>query len=175
MFEAKYVATASEFIGSPRIFTFALYLHTFQLYHSPVSVSCQLNWACNFIVGLVFPYLQESLGAFSFVPFAVVLLMTIIFVVIFLPETKGTTPEDLRDEIVRSLSVLLALSNDTSNGDYSSSAGNPIDVEWRRAMDDLRRQEELDMLRGTYSESTIHHFLPTFLTFLTLPIVHQLH
>jgi len=127
MFEAKYVATA-------------------------MSISSQLNWACNFIVGLVFPYLQESLGALSFVPFAVVLFMTIIFVIVWLPETKGTTPSELRDDIVRSLSTMLALSGDsTNNEDHSSSVGNPIDVEWRRAMDDLRRQEEEDMQRGTFN------------------------
>ena len=126
MFEAKYVATA-------------------------MSVSCQVNWICNFIVSLAFPYLQESLGAYSFIPFAIILLMTIIFVVIFLPETKGTTPEELRDDIVKSISMMLALSNDTATEHYSSSAGNPIDVEWRRAMDDLKRQEEIDMMRGTYN------------------------
>ena len=92
-----------------------------------------MNWVCNFIVGLIFPYLQEYLGAFSFVPFAIVLLMTIIFVLLFLPETKGTTPEELRDEIVRSLSTMLALSDDSMDAEGSSSAGNPIDVEWRRA------------------------------------------
>ena len=103
------------------------------LFLTAVSISCQVNWVCNFIVGLIFPYLQEYLGAFSFVPFAIVLLMTIIFVLLFLPETKGTTPEELRDEIVRSLSTMLALSDDSTNAEGSSSAGNPIDVEWRRA------------------------------------------
>ncbi len=138
-----------------------------------MSVSCQLNWACNFIVGLVFPYLQESLGAFSFVPFAVVLFMTILFVIIFLPETKGITPEILRDQIVRSLSALLAMSYDTTNEDHSSSAGNPIDVEWRRAMDDLRRQEELDMSRGAYSKYYTHYvIISSFVISLTSPIAH---
>lgn len=133
MFEAKYVATA-------------------------MSVSCQVNWACNFIVGLVFPYLQKGLGPFSFVPFAVVLIITIIFVIWQLPETKGTTPDELRelrDDIERSLSTMLSMSAQVeynTDGTYSSSTGNPIDVEWRRAMDDLRRQEELDMQRGTYSK-----------------------
>jgi len=135
MFEAKYVATA-------------------------MSVSCQLNWACNFIVGLVFPYLQEHLGAYSFVPFATVLLMTIIFVIVWLPETKGTTPEELRDEIVRSLSTMLAMSDDSTNANHSSSVGNPIDVEWRRAMDDLRKQEEEDMKRGTFNYG-FQHISPT--------------
>ncbi|KAL7538806.1 hypothetical protein ACHAXR_008809 [Thalassiosira sp. AJA248-18] len=129
-------------------------------FSNPVSISCQVNWACNFIVGLIFPYLHEHLGAFSFVPFAVVLLITIIFVIMWLPETKGTTPEELRDDIVRSLSTMLAMSGDSTNaGDHSSSVGNPIDVEWRRAMDDLRRQEEEDMQRGTYSKSSLF-FLP---------------
>jgi hypothetical protein len=51
------------------------------------------------------------------------------------------------------------MSNDTINDDHSSSEGNPIDVEWRQAMADLRRQEELDMLRGTYSEYHSSHFI----------------
>lgn len=127
MFEAKYVATA-------------------------MSVSCQVNWGFNFIVGLVFPYLQEYLGPFSFVPFILSLLLTIIFVIIFLPETKGTTPEELRADIVQSLSHMLSINDDSTAADYSSgSVGNPIDVEWRRAMDDLRRQEEIDMQRGVYN------------------------
>lgn len=99
----------------------------------------------------MFPYLQEYLKAYAFVPFAVVLLITMIFVLVWLPETKGTTPEDLREEIVRSLSTMLALSDDGTHENHSSSVGNPIDVEWRRAMDDLRIQEEEDMKRGTYN------------------------
>ncbi len=121
-----------------------------------VSISCQINWACNFIVGLVFPYLQENLGAYSFVPFAVVLFITILFAIFVLPETKNTSPEELRDEIIRSLSTMLALSDDGTNADHSSSVGNPIDVEWRRAMDDLRRQEELMMQQGTYNYGFEH-------------------
>lgn len=131
-----------------------------------MSVSCQLNWACNFIVGILFPYLQEYLGAFSFVPFAIVLLMTFIFAVTVLPETKGTTPEELRAEIVRSLSTILVLSNDDT---VTSSVGNPIDVEWRRAMSDLRRLEEEDMKRGTYSESAIAVSFSTSLLFSFFP------
>eukprot|EP00581_Thalassiosira_minuscula_P040153 CAMPEP_0184475688 /NCGR_PEP_ID=MMETSP0740-20130409/146698_1 /TAXON_ID=385413 /ORGANISM="Thalassiosira miniscula, Strain CCMP1093" /LENGTH=101 /DNA_ID=CAMNT_0026853221 /DNA_START=123 /DNA_END=428 /DNA_ORIENTATION=+ len=73
-----------------------------------------------------------------------------IFVIVWLPETKGTTPEELRDDIVRSLSTMLSMSDDIT-GENSSSVGNPIDVEWRRAMDDLRKQEEEDMKRGTYN------------------------
>ena len=99
--------------------------------------------------------------------------MTLIFAVFVLPETKGTTPEELRDEIVRSLSMMLVLSNDST---ATSSVGNPIDVEWRRAMSDLRRQEEDDMRRGTYSESGTtaslrqHYFLSVVTCSLPLNI-----
>jgi SP family facilitated glucose transporter-like MFS transporter 3 len=127
MFEAKYVATA-------------------------MIVSSQLNWACNFIVSLVFPYLCKRLGAYSFLPFAAILMFTIIFVIVWLPETKGTTPEELREDIVRSLSHLMHFRDYESNENQSNSVGNPIDIEWRRAMDDLKQQEEEDMKRGTYSK-----------------------
>ena len=47
---------------------------------------------------------------------------------------------------------MLSINDDSTTADYSSgSVGNPIDVEWRRAMDDLRRQEEIAMQRGTYN------------------------
>lgn len=66
-----------------------------------MSVSCQLNWACNFFVGLFFPYINKSLGAYSFAPFAVVLLLTYIYAWIWLPETQGTTPEELQEQLVK--------------------------------------------------------------------------
>ena len=46
---------------------------------------------------------------------------------------------------------MFAISDDSTCDGYGSSIGN-IDIEWRRAMDDLRRQECEAMIRGTYSE-----------------------
>ncbi|KAJ1964372.1 Bifunctional purine biosynthesis protein PurH [Dispira parvispora] len=54
-----------------------------------------INWFCNFIVGLIFPSLQSGLGDFTFVPFAVVTGLFTLFVLFFVPETKGKTPEDI--------------------------------------------------------------------------------
>mmetsp|Transcript_6860 Transcript_6860/g.12223 ORF Transcript_6860/g.12223 Transcript_6860/m.12223 type:complete len:714 (+) Transcript_6860:67-2208(+) len=76
MFDAKYVATA-------------------------MSVTSQFNWVCNFIVGITFPYINESLGAYSFVPFAIALVLTIFYTWIWLPETRGTTPAELQAELVK--------------------------------------------------------------------------
>merc|ERR1719254_194495 len=66
-----------------------------------MSISCQLNWTCNFVIGLVFPYLNDSLGAYSFGPFAVVLLLTFLYAWIWLPETQGTTPAELQAQLVK--------------------------------------------------------------------------
>ena len=66
-----------------------------------MSVSCQLNWTCNFFVGLLFPHINESLGPYSFSPFAVVLLLTFLYAWTTLPETQGTTPEELQAELVK--------------------------------------------------------------------------
>jgi SP family facilitated glucose transporter-like MFS transporter 3 len=88
-----------------------------------MSVSSQLNWACNFIVGLVFPYMNVYLGAYSFVPFAIVLLAAYI-----LPETQGSTPEQLTAEMTRTLSSAVVYQSNTesvqSHGSVATGRGN---------------------------------------------------
>jgi len=91
-------------------------------------------------VGLICPYIQY-LGSYYFVPFAVILLLAVPFLIVWLPETKGTTPEELRDDIVQSLSTMIALSTDETNANHSISVGNLIDVRWRQVIDDLKRAE----------------------------------
>jgi MFS transporter, SP family, solute carrier family 2 (facilitated glucose transporter), member 3 len=71
MFDAKYVATA-------------------------MSLSCIVNWACNFLVGLCFPFMEELLGPYSFGPFGLVLVSTFIFTYTYLPETYGRSVEEIQ-------------------------------------------------------------------------------
>lgn len=120
MFEAKYVAVA-------------------------MSTCSQLNWACNFIIGLVFPYMNKYLGPYSFAPFAVILLFTFAFAVLILPETQGTTPEELAAEMVRRNSKSMIYQ---PNAD---SAG-AIDQEWRKAMEQLMQEEQAEMQNGTFGK-----------------------
>lgn len=118
MFEAKYVAVA-------------------------MSISSQMNWACNFIIGLVFPYMNLYLGPYSFVPFGIVLFLTLAYSATILPETQGTTPAELAAEMNRrnSVSVVYEANTDTAGA---------IDLEWRKAMEQLRQEEEAQMQAGTY-------------------------
>jgi MFS transporter, SP family, solute carrier family 2 (facilitated glucose transporter), member 3 len=120
MFEGKYVAVA-------------------------MSISSQVNWACNFIVGFVFPYMNAYLGPYTFAPFACVLLATFIFAATILPETQGKTPEQLAAQMTRTLSTTVIYQPNTED------AASQIDAEWQKAMEQLQQEEETERERGMYN------------------------
>ncbi|NP_001036186.1 solute carrier family 2, facilitated glucose transporter member 2 [Danio rerio] len=53
------------------------------------------NWTCNFIVGMVFPYLVSLCGSYVFIVFAVLLFGFTLFIYFRVPETKGKTFEEI--------------------------------------------------------------------------------
>ncbi len=122
MFDAKYVATA-------------------------MSACIQLNWACNFIIGLIFPFMNEYLGPFSFAPFALVLLATFVATLIYLPETQGTTPKELQEMIKEKNKE-----TEFRNFNIMEAPGTPMDLEWKVAMERIRLEEEEGMKLGSYSK-----------------------
>eukprot|EP00558_Chaetoceros_sp_UNC1202_P003943 CAMPEP_0197242246 /NCGR_PEP_ID=MMETSP1429-20130617/8048_1 /TAXON_ID=49237 /ORGANISM="Chaetoceros sp., Strain UNC1202" /LENGTH=696 /DNA_ID=CAMNT_0042702235 /DNA_START=55 /DNA_END=2145 /DNA_ORIENTATION=- len=124
MFDAKYVATA-------------------------MSASSQLNWFCNFLVGLIFPYMDKYMHAYSFVPFGVVLFAGFVFSLIWLPETQGTTPEELQAQLIKK-NASTVYHNMSVVGDVSQQQGTLGD-EWRIAMDQVRQEEEEEMNLGTFN------------------------
>mmetsp|Transcript_13997 Transcript_13997/g.25314 ORF Transcript_13997/g.25314 Transcript_13997/m.25314 type:complete len:698 (+) Transcript_13997:90-2183(+) len=104
-----------------------------------MSMSCQLNWICNFFVGLFFPVMNEALGAYSFGPFAVVLLLVFLYAWIWLPETAGTTPAELQAQLVEKNSGVTY-----HNMDIEGMAAHapPSKGEWEQALADLAADEE---------------------------------
>lgn len=118
MFEGKYVAVA-------------------------MSICSQLNWACNFIIGLVFPYMNEYLGPYSFVPFAMVLACTYVFALTTLPETQGKSPQELIAEMTRRNSRSMVY-------EVNEEEAGAIDLEWRKAMEQLMQEEQAQMTEGSY-------------------------
>ncbi|GKY96641.1 hypothetical protein MPSEU_000623700 [Mayamaea pseudoterrestris] len=109
MFEGKYVATA-------------------------MSLSCQVNWAGNFIIGFIFPYVTAYLGPYTFAPFAAILGGVFMFSWTALPETQGITPEQLLENMTRSLSQAVYEPNRDS--------ANQLDEEWHKAMEQLQQEED---------------------------------
>jgi SP family facilitated glucose transporter-like MFS transporter 3 len=122
MFEGKYIAVA-------------------------MSLCSQLNWACNFIVGLLFPLMNEHLGPYSFVPFAVVLAFTFVYAMFVLPETQGTTPEQLVAEMVRRNSKSVFYQVNEGGGGAGA-----IDLEWQKAMEQLMQEEQGQLKDATYDD-----------------------
>lgn len=105
MFDSKYVATA-------------------------MSMACIVNWACNFLVGLCFPFIQAALGPWSFGPFAGVLVATYLFTYLYLPETLGRTVEEVQklvgggdDEVKQAMQMIHAVECydfDDESGSYGT-------------------------------------------------------
>ncbi|XP_059396522.1 solute carrier family 2, facilitated glucose transporter member 5-like [Carassius carassius] len=54
-------------------------------------VAGTVHWLSNFTVGLVFPFLEKGLGAFSFIIFACICLATLNYIWVVMPETKNKT------------------------------------------------------------------------------------
>ncbi|XP_072280956.1 solute carrier family 2, facilitated glucose transporter member 9-like [Pyxicephalus adspersus] len=75
--------------GLPFIMTGELFKQS----HRPAAyiVGGTLNWLSNFTVGFVFPFLQMSAGAFSYLVFCAVCLFVAIYVYFVIPETKNKT------------------------------------------------------------------------------------
>ena len=118
MFEGKYVASA-------------------------MSLCCQVNWICNFIIGMVFPYMNQYLGPYSFGPFGLILVSLFFYALTTLPETQGTTPEELIAEMVsrNSRSMVYEVNEEDAGA---------IDLEWRKAMEQLMEEEREEMQAGTF-------------------------
>ncbi|XP_014897323.1 solute carrier family 2, facilitated glucose transporter member 5 isoform X2 [Poecilia latipinna] len=50
-----------------------------------------VHWLSNFTVGLIFPFMERGLGPFSFLLFSVVCFVTLIYLLMVMPETKSKT------------------------------------------------------------------------------------
>jgi len=62
---------------------------------SAMGLASTLNWASNFIVGMLFPSMNDLLGSYVFLPFAAVTFSSVIFVQNFVYETKNRSIEDI--------------------------------------------------------------------------------
>uniref|UniRef100_A0A7N6FC65 Solute carrier family 2, facilitated glucose transporter member 5 n=1 Tax=Anabas testudineus TaxID=64144 RepID=A0A7N6FC65_ANATE len=58
---------------------------------SAFMVAGSVHWLSNFTVGLVFPFLERGLGPYSFILFAIICLVTLVYIWLVVPETKNKT------------------------------------------------------------------------------------
>uniref|UniRef100_A0AAV1VIS7 Hexose transporter 1 n=1 Tax=Peronospora matthiolae TaxID=2874970 RepID=A0AAV1VIS7_9STRA len=64
-----------------------------------MSIATMVNWLCSFLVGLLFPTMQSTLGQYTFVPFGISLCLALAFIFKYVPETKGKTIQEIQEEL----------------------------------------------------------------------------
>eukprot|EP01040_Poterioochromonas_malhamensis_P012332 gene12332-13484_t len=135
MFDSKYVATA-------------------------MSLACIVNWTCNFIVGLSFPFCTQYLGPYSFAPFCFILLISVVFIYFYLPETHGKTIEEVYREVTRNrrsrsyAGVLSARHADQRKQSVDSYAENLVDLPVIQAVEMLDyRDDDAPAVKSTSGKS----------------------
>jgi len=62
-----------------------------------LGVTAAFNWLANFLISLFFPYMAELSLVFAYGFYAVIALISLIFVLKWVPETKGRELEDMQD------------------------------------------------------------------------------
>lgn len=70
---------------------------------SMTAIATSINWASNFVIGLLFPVLMDHLHSFSFLIFGGILLCSAVFTVLYIPETKGKSIEEINAGFERAI------------------------------------------------------------------------
>jgi hypothetical protein len=65
---------------------------------------------------------------------------------LYTSETQGSTPEQLAAEMTRTLSAAVV---------YQSESAEQIDLEWRKTMEQLQQEEEMEKKSGNYDYASI--------------------
>lgn len=64
---------------------------------SAMSICVFCNWFSNLILVLMFPILIDIIGGYVFIIFSCVILVTTLYMIIWLPETKGRSAEEIQN------------------------------------------------------------------------------
>lgn len=86
-----------------------------------MSAAAATNWILTFVIAETFPLMHSALGSFSFVPFAGILLVILIYFAFVLPETKGKSPEEVLEAMGMDLSLEPSLRGGRGTDDLEKS------------------------------------------------------
>ncbi|KAI8374272.1 general substrate transporter [Radiomyces spectabilis] len=78
------------------------------------AVATSINWASNFVIGLLFPTLLATLHSFAFLIFSAILLLATIYTIVYVPETKGRSLEEINASFERRIRYGIS-NNDLKN------------------------------------------------------------
>jgi MFS family permease len=92
-----YVITFAIGMGPIPWLLLSEFLPTYAL-SSASSAATGVNWTFNFLIGLLFPSLAKAMGNSTFILFGGFCLLGVVFVWIFVPETRGRSIEQVMAE-----------------------------------------------------------------------------
>nr|XP_008114103.1 PREDICTED: solute carrier family 2, facilitated glucose transporter member 9 isoform X1 [Anolis carolinensis]XP_008114104.1 PREDICTED: solute carrier family 2, facilitated glucose transporter member 9 isoform X1 [Anolis carolinensis] len=97
------LAIIASFCIGPGGIPFVLTGEFFQQSQRPAAfmIAGIINWLSNFIVGLVFPFIQEGLQSYCFLVFAAVCTAGAIYLFFILPETKNKTLAEINQAFTK--------------------------------------------------------------------------
>ena len=92
---AGYIVSFAFSLG-PIVWLMISEIFPYRVRAAAIGVSTAANWAANFVVSLTFPILRQRLGSSpTFAIYAALGVLTLLFVVGRVPETKGRTLEEI--------------------------------------------------------------------------------
>ncbi|XP_048220177.1 solute carrier family 2, facilitated glucose transporter member 9 [Perognathus longimembris pacificus] len=97
------LAIIASFCSGPGGIPFILTGEFFQQSQRPAAfmIAGTVNWLSNFAVGLLFPYIQKSLGSYCFLVFAAICIAGALYFYFVLPETKNRTHAEISQAFAR--------------------------------------------------------------------------
>ncbi|XP_045079264.1 solute carrier family 2, facilitated glucose transporter member 9 [Coregonus clupeaformis] len=97
------LAVIASFCSGPGGIPFVLTGELFEQSYRPAAfmIAGIVNWVANFAVGLLFPFMQESLQTYAFLVFVVVCVLGAVYLYFVLPETKNKTFVDISQSFAK--------------------------------------------------------------------------
>ncbi|XP_028613900.1 solute carrier family 2, facilitated glucose transporter member 9 isoform X1 [Grammomys surdaster] len=97
------LAIIASFCSGPGGIPFILTGEFFQQSERPAAfiIAGTVNWLSNFVVGLLFPFIQKSLNSYCFLVFATICTAGAIYFYFVLPETKNRTHAEISQAFVK--------------------------------------------------------------------------
>uniref|UniRef100_H3CLJ7 Solute carrier family 2, facilitated glucose transporter member 5 n=1 Tax=Tetraodon nigroviridis TaxID=99883 RepID=H3CLJ7_TETNG len=102
------IGIIAGFCIGPAGVPFLITAELFKQSHRPAAyiIGGSLNWVSNFTVGFIFPFMQMSAGAYSYLVFATVCFSVAIYVYFIIPETKNKTFMEISQMFSRKQPIL---------------------------------------------------------------------
>lgn len=130
------LAIIASFCSGPGGIPFILTGEFFQQSQRPAAfiVAGTVNWLSNFVVGLLFPFVQKSLDTYCFLVFAAVCFSGAVYLYFVLPETKNRTYAEISQAFAKRNKAYppeektdSAVTDDKTNGKPEANSSSTLD------------------------------------------------